>query len=1065
MAILGRKNKKPEQRQAITASAARVRIGDRVSTETLRRRTDERWQKEAWGYYDDVGEVKYSAQFLANAIARLEIFPARRPELGKDPERVEDRDASEILADLASPIDGFSALLYDLAVNFTVPGECFLTGLEQRTTRTEQGTSLTIEAGWDVKSVDEVTVDGDTVKVHGVASAEGDVIPTVTLTEQDYMARLWQPHARWGMRADSPLHGVLAQCEELLTIDRSIRAAARSRLAGNGLLILPDEITFQPRDPTQKEGGEAGTTDDFWKEFLEHVTAPIADEGDASAVVPYLIRMKGEYIEKARHLTFERAVDKDLVARTERALRRLAQGLNVPPEVVTGLADVNHWTAWQIDEATVKSHVVPLARVVCEALTKGFLRPALIAQGRADVDLVVWFDPAALIRRPDPVKDAEEAHARLLISDKALRERYGISEDDRITDEEEMARRVALSKGSLDPMQTERLLQDLFAMIEARLPAPTPAPSPTPPPAEGDDEPEEGPPSMPDPADVEDDVDAVAAAGNGRTLVHASGRATMFATTATDRRHLGAQLLDVDRALRSRIEGAVEAATGRMLERAGAKLKSKARKDRNLSDAIRGADPEEIPSILGPERVAWLGVDDDELIAGAWSKLGAQFLQWTADAQAQALALVGVRPGDREDLEVRQTEDRLEAWAWLEDKLNAHGRDLVYDPNPKPPEQGETDGSVRVPFRLIREAVARAGGAVGQSGITAALDIPVAAIAHGVGTGGVVQEVLAEQGGAVASYEWVYGAYPRQRPFEPHAELDGATFENFDDPLLSNGDSFPPEPFYAPGDHNGCRCDFLPVFVGEGGEVIVDPLTEPGSVPPEQVAATPEAVTLEPQGLAASRAIQDLDMAPGMRDALSAVDDVHGLGPVSSVPRIYALQDNRMRRLGVYEYTGDGRPYRIRIKGGKAQPAGEQALTAAHEFGHYLDHAFLTGGPQFGKWFSSSPAAQAFRDAVNNTATVKRIRELRAAGDTVLEAGGRRYNYTRRFTSYLLEDWELFARAYSQFVAKRAGHKGMLAAIKTRVEHEADFTQWPDAEFEAIEEAIEEVLRAAGYIG
>jgi hypothetical protein len=58
---------------------------------------------------------------------------------------------------------------------------------------------------------------------------------------------------------------------------------------------------------------------------------------------------------------------------------------------------------------------------------------------------------------------------------------------------------------------------------------------------------------------------------------------------------------------------------------------------------------------------------------------------------------------------------------------------------------------------------------------------------------------------AAVSHTWVTG--DPQRPFEPHQELDGVEFENWDDDRLVNNEPWPPYDFYTPGDHDGCLCD------------------------------------------------------------------------------------------------------------------------------------------------------------------------------------------------------------------------------------------------------------------
>ncbi len=44
-------------------------------------------------------------------------------------------------------------------------------------------------------------------------------------------------------------------------------------------------------------------------------------------------------------------------------------------------------------------------------------------------------------------------------------------------------------------------------------------------------------------------------------------------------------------------------------------------------------------------------------------------------------------------------------------------------------------------------------------------------------------------------------------PFEPHEDLDGYQFTDWDDDGLANTGDWPDGPYYFPGDHSGCSCD------------------------------------------------------------------------------------------------------------------------------------------------------------------------------------------------------------------------------------------------------------------
>lgn len=78
--------------------------------------------------------------------------------------------------------------------------------------------------------------------------------------------------------------------------------------------------------------------------------------------------------------------------------------------------------------------------------------------------------------------------------------------------------------------------------------------------------------------------------------------------------------------------------------------------------------------------------------------------------------------------------------------------------------------------------------------------------------------------GAVTTYEWAVGA--PERPFEPHQELAGVTFndDTFWSICAKDPADFPyGDPAYMPGDHDGCQCELEVMYdaadeEGTGGE-------------------------------------------------------------------------------------------------------------------------------------------------------------------------------------------------------------------------------------------------------
>lgn len=423
--------------KALVAAGQRVDVTDRAAAEAHRRRRQD-WQSLAWAFYEATGEVAYSLDWLSNAVSKLRFHAAVDPGNGDVPVPVDEATeatdtrpplltsveaaiATDELARLDEGDDTLPGLAAETAVHFNVPGECWL---------------VVGDAGAEIASTDEVTVRDGAWWIHREPGGPAEPVTGV-------LARLWVRHRRWGHLAWSPLLPVLDTLDELGVISRMIRATARSRLSA-GILAMPDEITFPARSGDEDEALTDG--DRFDRDLIDAMTTAVQDEGSASAVVPLTVRAAGEWVDKIRHIPLGRPWDPAWRDDREHLMRRLAQGLPVPAEIVTGLAGVNHWSAWLVDQSAYTAHVEPQAMLIARALTRAWLRPALEERGgvRPDVArrLVVWFDPARLQVRPDRAADSDAGWDRGLISDTAWRAVRGFTDSDAPDDRELFARMV-----------------------------------------------------------------------------------------------------------------------------------------------------------------------------------------------------------------------------------------------------------------------------------------------------------------------------------------------------------------------------------------------------------------------------------------------------------------------------------------------------------------------------------------------------------------------------------------------------------------------------------------------
>ena len=462
----------------ITAAATQIRLNDKGEAEQFRARRiagSSSWQQEAWEYYDAIGEIKYAFNLVASVVSRIRIHaaivddPSETPMPIRNSSNVDARTAAaaeRAITRLDSAYGGQAGMLKDAALNLSVTGECYLVQIPERI-----GTG--IPESWDIRSVDEVQVDAKgTYRItprREIGHGSGQKLGTVILPPTAFIGRIWKAHPRYSDEADSSLRGILDLCAELLLLNRTFRSTARSRLNA-GALYLPDGLSVAASpDPDYPYDSDSDLNQDFTPEeaadefedqLIDAMTTPIRDEESASAVVPLIIRGPAELGDKIKQFKFERSFDPALAARADRVLERILQGLDVPKDVVTGLANVKYSNALQIDEALYKAHIEPLMLLICDAITVVYLRPYLLAHGFDPVEverICVWFDPSQVATRNDRAADADSGFDRMAVSFDSWRRAHGFSEADAPTPTE-VALRLLMDKGTISPDLTESML-------------------------------------------------------------------------------------------------------------------------------------------------------------------------------------------------------------------------------------------------------------------------------------------------------------------------------------------------------------------------------------------------------------------------------------------------------------------------------------------------------------------------------------------------------------------------------------------------------------------------------
>lgn len=385
---------------------------------------DQSWQLRAYDMYHQVPEVRFAANWIGNAMSGARLYAGRRDDDGSVDPAPPGHRAAEIVDQIAGGADGQAKMLGLFGKHLTVPGEGWIVVRPNE----EVLSPYVPEDGhdWRVLSVKEVRqqqgkliaeIDGEEVPI-----PEGD--PETMDPAGPVAIRVWEPDPERSIEADSPVRSSLELLEELLLLNAAVKAIARSRITGRGLLLIPKGTRF----PSAKQGGEE---DDLIEIFMTVAETAIRDPESAAATVPIVLELPADTIAEIKHLKLESEFDELALKLREEAIRRFATGLEIPAEILLGLGDVNHWGAWALTSEAIRLGIEPKLATVAYALTQQWLRPILEAEGDPEWHRwMVWYDTSPLRVRTNRSETALQAFDRGVISADALRRETGFDDSD-----------------------------------------------------------------------------------------------------------------------------------------------------------------------------------------------------------------------------------------------------------------------------------------------------------------------------------------------------------------------------------------------------------------------------------------------------------------------------------------------------------------------------------------------------------------------------------------------------------------------------------------------------------
>lgn len=655
------------------------------------------------------------------------------------------------------------------------------------------------------------------------------------VSKRPAVLRVHRPDLEWSNEPWSPVAAVLSHLEALHLMVLAEKALDTSRIAGAGILFLPNSIAF----PDMMGTGEARdvTKSPTFRRLVKAIVEPIGDRSSTDAVTPVVLTGPDDAGDKIKHLLFERRDDPNAWAiRRDSHLREIARAMDLPAGRVLNNDDQAKFAnSSSISDESVDIYLPRFTTLLANDITQRVYRGVMTQWGVEDAHLRrLWPNDDALRAQEDRTAEALQLRAAGVITRKGLARMASVPDDEFMAEgsseyREWVEERRILGQAPqpvaptpdplLPPDPAVASVPFRLAILEAESSAATiarlaalPALSPTISDVDrlrqlGQAASSEGlrvnlaeftlngtaPFNGTIPRAEMPQLDGVAQG------VSTGAKAFTAAPTAPARDW--APIVDtlnrIDADLTAALTAAAELALETALVAAGRKVAART-KSVSMRESLADIPARHVIAVAGAAHVAAVGLTEDDLTRGAVEGLTEVADRIIADHQGSAAAALGDLAPETGQL----TEWRRHAVEALGASMLTLTRSRLHDADPKFDPRGETPAVARaVPTSLIRDVMAKAGNE------QVAPDVrPTGGMATG---GGMLAGVRADPAAPRTQWRWVHGT--PAHPFPPHQNLSGAVFASLDDGRLnaSVADRWTGYRTYAPGDHAGCQCALI----------------------------------------------------------------------------------------------------------------------------------------------------------------------------------------------------------------------------------------------------------------
>lgn len=608
----------------------------------------ETWQYDAYAFVDIVGEVGYALEMKANLLSRCKIKPQVRVPNSDEWDDTDDPRVHKVLRALQPRCGRQGDLLYQASLHYDVAGDCYLYG-DPKMNQFGQ----TYGYWWRFYSVSEFKIERKglvDIMAWGYG-AKGD-----RADPNGYAKRFHHDKTEYSERAISSVYRVLPLMRQLVLLEQLVDCICKSSMNA-GILFVPNDISFGPMDEWDNAGDPGNGMDEFVSEMHEHAAGAVVENTSPARLNPMLMQAKGTTEGKPTKdliglIDLSRDIDKYCVELRRELVGRIAAGLDIPAEMVTGKSALSHWTAWSVDDDFISQNVVPVGQKICDFLTDAYLRPFLVLTGMSETE-AEWFrlelDATPITTDVDQSANATTAYIAGQITAEAWVRYLGLDVEDMPTDDDRILR-VWNDLLRLQPQNAPTIMR---AMFPGR--------------------------------DFGSTFDGWEFVGRGRTsgledipVPHDSGQPQR---TSTDSVTYGLERMIAAAADRN-LDAAIAQAARRLVGRLDGI-------DSDAAAGLRRVDPQDVLTVAGSETAKRCGVGASDLFAGAFDKLGSQVTDWLSVEWASR----GVDPYESRDRASRAADE-------LKAQLTLHaGSSLTHRIT-------RTPNGTRVPDSLVASAIA-----------------------------------------------------------------------------------------------------------------------------------------------------------------------------------------------------------------------------------------------------------------------------------------------------------------------------------------------------------------------